>query len=886
MADGPKTVKTEVDSLLEFVRNKKEVSFEEAARFFTLPLATIEAWASFLEEEGMVSIKYKFTTPYFVYKDTTIKKFAPVSPFVIVDELANLSKEIPKHVESKDFEKAKQKTLEMRSKMATLPAQFVSENEELVGSMHDIQKKLDLIVYDIATKKSTLEDKRGELARLQQELAKKLDKMKAIAQSSKTEADRQARAALESMGESPDDMPHEKRDIKELIFGLANLLNKLSQAREKNELEKAEQLYMELMTTVRSLERCVEDECGLDAPAKKKIDKGLEAVDKLMEDFSSLLAKGDVAGAIAKLASIDETFRDIVFLLRTIYDEKKLIEKKEGVRTELENIEPLLSRVYVYIKNGQFEQAKELYKEIEEKYVMLPTEFIEKKNALKKDLIKLNKDLALSIAEKSKIELDAKGKAIRKLLKEASANLSKNRIQEATEAYDQVEALYNELPEGFIDDKIKIQHIILELQEKLLNRKKEIYFSDLKFKSAKIEGMLSEINKDIILRRPQEAISVYQKLRYIFGTLPEGFLEEKTVLQNKVLTIHREILAMRTQWAMDEMRTKSDKINEILIKANQMVLRNDIAGASRLYDEIEDIYRSLPDGFLVKKTELQNRILQISGEISKRLDRLSGVEMQRKGEMLKKQTKTIQNYLKKGENDLALAEYEEMVDLYNQLPSGFIEKKMKLRGEMLNLYRSIVTSTDALLIEDLSPETKKKYDEMLKVLVKMHHHIDANEFAILPTLYERINELYNSLPVGFVNQKIKIVNEIIRMFRKIQMYQLCLDLQTFVRRRDFEGLRSSLEQIYNSYNELLDQSREDLPLFNFVYGRYFTYHKILEEEHRIKGSILRIAMPGEVEKPVLPENQQAITVLRDKISKAEGHVSDLNFEFVRPIGRE
>ena len=45
MADGPKTVKTEVDSLLEFVRNKKEVSFEEAARFFTLPLATIEAWA-------------------------------------------------------------------------------------------------------------------------------------------------------------------------------------------------------------------------------------------------------------------------------------------------------------------------------------------------------------------------------------------------------------------------------------------------------------------------------------------------------------------------------------------------------------------------------------------------------------------------------------------------------------------------------------------------------------------------------------------------------------------------------------------------------------------------------------------------------------------------
>ncbi len=376
---------------------------------------------------------------------------------------------------------------------------------------------------------------------------------------------------------------------------------------------------------------------------------------------------------------------------------------------------------------------------------------------------------------------------------------------------------------------------------------------------------------------------MYQKVREIFGTLPEGFLEEKTYLQNKVLFIHHDLLTLRTKLALDDMNSKAAQINLMLIKANELVLKNNILGASQLYDQIEDLYRSLPDGFLVKKTDLQNRILQISGEIAKKLDRISTLDMQNKTAKINSQIKIVQDYLKRGEHDMALAEYEEIVNIYNQMPAGFLEAKTKIRAETLNLYKNIISSTDAFLIENLDQTTKKKYDEILKLLVRIHQHIDAKEFQMMQSLYDRITELYNELPVGFVQKKTKVVSDILAVYKKMRMYQTCLELQDFVRQRDFEGLRQKLEYIYKIYNELIDLGFEDLQLFNFVYSKYFTYHRILLEERRIKRNILIKGIPNEIKKKMPEGKSNEINGLRQRIMKAEGHVSNLNFEFVRPV---
>ncbi len=121
------------------------------------------------------------------------------------------------------------------------------------------------------------------------------------------------------------------------------------------------------------------------------------------------------------------------------------------------------------------------------------------------------------------------------------------------------------------------------------------------------------------------------------------------------------------------------------------------------------------------------------------------------------------------------------------------------------------------------------------------------------------------------------------MYKKVHMYELSMELQDFMKSRDFEGLRGKLEEIYSIYNELIDKSFEDMQLFTFVYNKYFTYHRILLEERRIKHSILTNHIPGKIIKTMPTGRAGEIKSLRQRLSKAETHVSDLNFEFVKPI---
>jgi len=57
-------LKTEVDAFLELVKKYRKMSLIDAAKEMNVPVQTIQLWADFLVEEGILGIEYKFTTPY------------------------------------------------------------------------------------------------------------------------------------------------------------------------------------------------------------------------------------------------------------------------------------------------------------------------------------------------------------------------------------------------------------------------------------------------------------------------------------------------------------------------------------------------------------------------------------------------------------------------------------------------------------------------------------------------------------------------------------------------------------------------------------------------------------------------------------------------------
>jgi len=62
-------IATAIDSLVELIKEKKKLTLEQASQELGLPENIINEWSNFLEEEGIIKITYKFTTPYLELKE-------------------------------------------------------------------------------------------------------------------------------------------------------------------------------------------------------------------------------------------------------------------------------------------------------------------------------------------------------------------------------------------------------------------------------------------------------------------------------------------------------------------------------------------------------------------------------------------------------------------------------------------------------------------------------------------------------------------------------------------------------------------------------------------------------------------------------------------------
>jgi len=61
-------LKTGVDRLVSLIQEKKRISVPEAAKELGVSQIVVEEWADFLEEDGIISIEYKFATPWLIEK--------------------------------------------------------------------------------------------------------------------------------------------------------------------------------------------------------------------------------------------------------------------------------------------------------------------------------------------------------------------------------------------------------------------------------------------------------------------------------------------------------------------------------------------------------------------------------------------------------------------------------------------------------------------------------------------------------------------------------------------------------------------------------------------------------------------------------------------------
>ncbi|MBW2999978.1 hypothetical protein KY339_04860, partial [Candidatus Woesearchaeota archaeon] len=158
-------IKTGVDQLVTLIKEKKKVSTEEAAKALGVSNDTIEGWADFLEDDGIISIETRFSKVFLVErklsKSEIDKKLGEhkIQREGFVRKLKTIFQQI--HTESEEMKKFKQ--------------DFMKAKKDLGSELKDVQKEMDKIDrYD--EMKKAIDEKRAAFEKRFEQRLKEIDK--------------------------------------------------------------------------------------------------------------------------------------------------------------------------------------------------------------------------------------------------------------------------------------------------------------------------------------------------------------------------------------------------------------------------------------------------------------------------------------------------------------------------------------------------------------------------------------------------------------------------------------------------------------------------------------------------------------------------------------
>jgi len=325
MASMDSIIETGVDKLVELVKTRGRISFADASLQLGVSATVVEEWANFLEEEGIISIEYKLTTPYLVERK------------ISQQEIASKAKEF-----------TGQKDIFIRK--AEVALSFLDRQ---AGQLRNIKGEFDRLKKDLGLEVDTVKEELKELERYEQ-LKTTIDK----------QILEQKKLMEKRFTEMNDQIAKEQKRYEHLLAEIQLEEKRLGFEREQfRTLEEGEVVLQrrldELKDTINDLQSRINEEGNIVSQSKAHIEKLKylghkveESVEKdrkfvellkqrQQENFGKLLkVQDEVMKKISNRASSSSTSSDLTRKFQTYFKSKlhafDVIDKINKDRDELE----------------------------------------------------------------------------------------------------------------------------------------------------------------------------------------------------------------------------------------------------------------------------------------------------------------------------------------------------------------------------------------------------------------------------------------------------------------------------------------------------------------------------------------------------------------------
>ncbi|MBS3113864.1 hypothetical protein J4448_02060 [Candidatus Woesearchaeota archaeon] len=147
-------------------------------------------------------------------------------------------------------------------------------------------------------------------------------------------------------------------------------------------------------------------------------------------------------------------------------------------------------------------------------------------------------------------------------------------------------------------------------------------------------------------------------------------------------------------YAYNEVKKKADHIYELINRARASLREGKKEMPFKLYSEIEEINNSIPNVFFEEKKIIQEQIMNFYNELRNITDnelvkRIYAL-VQETNQIIGKITLSIRS------NDMinAIVNYNKCIELYSQIPEGFLRRKNSIGMQLLDIYKSLSIYTE------------------------------------------------------------------------------------------------------------------------------------------------------------------------------------------------
>ncbi|MBN2454157.1 hypothetical protein JXB11_01285 [Candidatus Woesearchaeota archaeon] len=652
----PQSVTTEADLLLGLLRQVKEITLKEAAQRLKIPVPTLEAWATFLEEEGVVSMKYKFTTPYLCYVEEKEKKKVPKAPVETAP---------PPAKETDSFQEIHRRMQEMQQMLETMNSSAKS------GEFSKVPDFYTIIMSNLKALRDFILEKSHWLP---------LDK--------KAEFDTQLKS-VESGAQSASSLVDEGKfeeaqsAYSELVSLLANVLNSMHSS-----YDEGKQQQVALAAGSTEISELLEKAYDLMKQGKieeaKQVYRQLDGIYRRMHaDYAE--KKRGLEGDLAKLN------KD----LSTNIDRRNIAKVKQGSKV----IEGFLNDSRKAMKKEDLQGAEKSYLAAKQVFNSLPQGFLTQKRHLQEGLIKAYEEIAVVREKVMSARFKAAEISISGLLKKISDQLKSGQVRASVETYNQAKTTFAKMPPGFITEKLALQEKLMSAYNNLVSIYNVSSSNEMGQKMNRIRQLISRMKASIRAGSAEDASRTYSEIKEIYGSLPLGFIKEKTQLQDEILKEYELLVRISGEKLSKDVKLKVEEIKELLEEALSYAKRGDYDVAEEMYSQTVVLYNKLPPGFIQSKAMLRSKMLLLYKDIIMNSDRTAMEELDKaavaKYHEIMKILVESKHHIAKGHFDLIEPAYKSMVMLFEELPIGFVQKstklweKIKITSDEVKLYKKV-----------------------------------------------------------------------------------------------------------------------------------------------------------------------------------------------------